>query len=343
MRDWIDAHDEEPGWKHVAKIARPVWHLLLSPAAKVADLAARFTADRVTPGNLGLELTTLLALGADRRVQLLPDRRRDPQQPAPAHRPLGAPTSPTGCTTTRSWTSRAWSPTSAPRRSPRADARHGDLRRRQTALDRRRRARRRLAAGLRRGPRRQGRLRPRAPAERPHRHVQRGLSLRPHRLRRLADRVATVLVRAGVGWAARIARGDGRRDPRRGRRRHPHLPARALPHRRARRSRAGGRDLVARGHRSRLFAGRVRHNVGSETTYERRREDLHHHRRRRARESRVAWLAARGHPRLEVATGACATGSSRRVLSVYILAAFVLAGTGVGLAALWYFSDRVEL
>ena len=31
------------------------------------------------------------------------------------------------------------------------------------------------------------------------------------------------------------------------------------------------------------------------------------------------------------------------VLSVYILAAFVLAGAGVGLAALWYFSDRVEL
>ncbi len=31
------------------------------------------------------------------------------------------------------------------------------------------------------------------------------------------------------------------------------------------------------------------------------------------------------------------------VLSVYILAAFVLAGAGVGLAALWYFSDRVSL
>ena len=29
------------------------------------------------------------------------------------------------------------------------------------------------------------------------------------------------------------------------------------------------------------------------------------------------------------------------VLSVYILAAFVLAGAGVGLAALWYFSDRL--
>jgi len=29
------------------------------------------------------------------------------------------------------------------------------------------------------------------------------------------------------------------------------------------------------------------------------------------------------------------------LLSVYILAAFVLAGAGVGLAALWYFSDRL--
>ena len=29
------------------------------------------------------------------------------------------------------------------------------------------------------------------------------------------------------------------------------------------------------------------------------------------------------------------------VLSIYVLAAFVLAGAGVGAAALWYFSDRV--
>jgi hypothetical protein len=29
------------------------------------------------------------------------------------------------------------------------------------------------------------------------------------------------------------------------------------------------------------------------------------------------------------------------LLSVYILAAFVLAGAGVGLAGLWYFSDRL--
>ena len=40
----------------------PVWHFVLKPAAAVADLSARFGQARVTPGNLGLELTTLLAL-----------------------------------------------------------------------------------------------------------------------------------------------------------------------------------------------------------------------------------------------------------------------------------------
>ncbi len=62
VRDWIDERDDQRGWKHVAKFARPVWHMLLSPAAKLADVTARFTTDRVTPGNLGLELTTLLTL-----------------------------------------------------------------------------------------------------------------------------------------------------------------------------------------------------------------------------------------------------------------------------------------
>jgi undecaprenyl-diphosphatase len=62
VRDWIEERDDQPGWKHVAKVARPVWHMLLSPAAKIADVSARFTTDRITPGNLGLELTTLLML-----------------------------------------------------------------------------------------------------------------------------------------------------------------------------------------------------------------------------------------------------------------------------------------
>jgi membrane protein DedA with SNARE-associated domain/membrane-associated phospholipid phosphatase len=62
VRDWIDERNDRRGWSIVARIARPVWHFLLKPAAIVADLTARFTQGRLTPGNLGLELTTLLAL-----------------------------------------------------------------------------------------------------------------------------------------------------------------------------------------------------------------------------------------------------------------------------------------
>ncbi len=62
VRDWIDAHDDKPLWRPLAKISRPVWHFVLKPVAAVADFGARFGQARVTPGNLGLELTTLLAL-----------------------------------------------------------------------------------------------------------------------------------------------------------------------------------------------------------------------------------------------------------------------------------------
>ena len=156
VRDFIDERDDEPGWKHVAKVARPVWHVLLSPAAKVADMAARFTADRVTPGNLGLELTTLLALAligsfsffligdailnnpypridrcaADIAERLHNEMLVDIAQRRHRHRLLAR----------------------SPPRSTLADR---DLRRRPPALDRRRRARRRLAAGLRRRARHQ--------------------------------------------------------------------------------------------------------------------------------------------------------------------------------------------
>jgi membrane protein DedA with SNARE-associated domain/membrane-associated phospholipid phosphatase len=62
VRDWIDERDDRPGWRILARISRPVWHMVLKPAATFADFTARFTQNRVTPGNLGLELTTLLAL-----------------------------------------------------------------------------------------------------------------------------------------------------------------------------------------------------------------------------------------------------------------------------------------
>ncbi len=341
VRDWIDDHDEEPGWKHVAKIARPVWHVLLSPAAKVADMTARFTADRVTPGNLGLELTTLLALGLvgafsffligdailnnpnpriDRMAADLADRLHNETIVDVARVVTDIGSSPvtailTLATAIFAAVKRRW-----------LDA---------GALDRR------LAAGLRRGPRHQDRLRPRAPGRSVHRHLQRRLSLRPHRLRDRADRDRhRARARGGRLGGADRAR-DGGRDPRRDRRDHAHLPARALPHRRARRSRAGDRDLGRRGH--------VRVVRRTRSPQCRKRDDLMSDDEKTyiiigaaAFVSLVAWLvlvvipAWKSYWRLRdriVAT----------VLSVYILAAFVLAGTGVGLAALWYFSDRVEL
>jgi membrane protein DedA with SNARE-associated domain len=64
VRAWLDAREDRRGWRLVAKVARPAWHFVLRPAATVADMTARFSAGRLTPGNLGLELTTLLALAA---------------------------------------------------------------------------------------------------------------------------------------------------------------------------------------------------------------------------------------------------------------------------------------
>jgi undecaprenyl-diphosphatase len=64
VRDWIDAHEDKPLWRPLARISRPVWHFVLKPVAAVADFTARFGQARLTPGNLGLEMTTLLALGS---------------------------------------------------------------------------------------------------------------------------------------------------------------------------------------------------------------------------------------------------------------------------------------
>ena len=62
VRDWLDERADRPGWKQLDRLARPAWRFLGRPAAAVVDMAARFSAGRLTPGNLGLELTTLLAL-----------------------------------------------------------------------------------------------------------------------------------------------------------------------------------------------------------------------------------------------------------------------------------------
>ena len=51
VRSWIE---QRPGGRTFVRVAAPVWRRTLRPA--------RFVVDRITPGQLGLELTTLLAL-----------------------------------------------------------------------------------------------------------------------------------------------------------------------------------------------------------------------------------------------------------------------------------------
>jgi undecaprenyl-diphosphatase len=62
VRAWLDAHRDTPGWRPVVRLAGPVWRVIGRPTAGGAEIAARFGRGRVTPGDLGLELTTLLAL-----------------------------------------------------------------------------------------------------------------------------------------------------------------------------------------------------------------------------------------------------------------------------------------
>jgi undecaprenyl-diphosphatase len=61
---WLDERSDHRGWRLVIRVGRPAWRLVGRPASAIADLTARFSVDRLTPGRLGLELTTLLALFA---------------------------------------------------------------------------------------------------------------------------------------------------------------------------------------------------------------------------------------------------------------------------------------
>jgi membrane protein DedA with SNARE-associated domain/membrane-associated phospholipid phosphatase len=64
VREWLEQRKDRAGWRIVIRVAGPAWRLIGRPTSAVADLAARFGMDRLTPGGLGLELTTLLALFA---------------------------------------------------------------------------------------------------------------------------------------------------------------------------------------------------------------------------------------------------------------------------------------
>jgi membrane protein DedA with SNARE-associated domain/membrane-associated phospholipid phosphatase len=57
VRAWLDARADRPGWRHVARLAGPLWRRVARPVATVLDDTARFATDP-----LGLELAALLAL-----------------------------------------------------------------------------------------------------------------------------------------------------------------------------------------------------------------------------------------------------------------------------------------
>jgi undecaprenyl-diphosphatase len=62
VRAWLAEREDRRGWRLIARAAGPLWRGVGRPAAAGADEAARFSLRRVMPGGLGLELTTLLAL-----------------------------------------------------------------------------------------------------------------------------------------------------------------------------------------------------------------------------------------------------------------------------------------
>jgi membrane protein DedA with SNARE-associated domain/membrane-associated phospholipid phosphatase len=64
VQAWLAAREDKPGWRPLVRAAGPLWRGLGRPAAAGAEGAARFSWARLTPGALGLELTTVLALGA---------------------------------------------------------------------------------------------------------------------------------------------------------------------------------------------------------------------------------------------------------------------------------------
>ena len=61
---WIDEQLDRPMLRPVAPYLRGAWRVIVRPLARLSQPPARFVWNRLTPGDLGLEVTTLLALAA---------------------------------------------------------------------------------------------------------------------------------------------------------------------------------------------------------------------------------------------------------------------------------------
>ena len=61
VQRWLDEQAERPGLRPIVRVLRPVWRRAGVPAWRAAMPGLRFLWNRLTPGELGLEITTLLA------------------------------------------------------------------------------------------------------------------------------------------------------------------------------------------------------------------------------------------------------------------------------------------
>ena len=62
IRDWLLADERHPLIRPLFVVGRPVYRRLIAPLVRVVAPEVRFLWNRVTPGGLGLELTTTLAI-----------------------------------------------------------------------------------------------------------------------------------------------------------------------------------------------------------------------------------------------------------------------------------------
>jgi membrane protein DedA with SNARE-associated domain/membrane-associated phospholipid phosphatase len=62
IRDWVVAHERHPLLRPLLAIGRPLHRWVVRPVTHVAMPYVRFLFDRISPGTLGLDLTTLMAI-----------------------------------------------------------------------------------------------------------------------------------------------------------------------------------------------------------------------------------------------------------------------------------------
>jgi membrane protein DedA with SNARE-associated domain/membrane-associated phospholipid phosphatase len=62
IRDWVLAHERHPLVRPLLAVGRPLHRRVVRPVTHVAMPYLRFLFDRISPGSLGLQLTTLLAI-----------------------------------------------------------------------------------------------------------------------------------------------------------------------------------------------------------------------------------------------------------------------------------------